>query len=153
MWPETARAFAMKGAEILVWPNAKRNSPYGTALGIGGEPILRAQCIANGCYGVFVNNGPVPGAVPADSGAGDSTIFDNLGRVLAKVNGADETIISTTIPISLFRKSHSIPVIRKELYDRVYADYIGKYPPNMYSEYLPKDPMDAVTYARKKALW
>ena len=80
-------------------------------------------------------------------------IIDPNGVILKQAESAQESVVGEIIPIASFRQRHSIPNIRKELYARVYAEYEGKYPPNMYSEYLPTDAVDAITYARKKARW
>ena len=80
-------------------------------------------------------------------------IIDSSGRILKEAESPHETVIADIIPIASFRQRHTIPALRKELYDRVYADYEGKYPPNMYSEYLPKDSVDAIVSARRKARW
>ena len=51
-------------------------------------------------------------------------------------------------------KFNDIAVTNYEInFKEVNAEYEGKYPPNMYSEYLPKDPLDWNTYVRKKARW
>ena len=152
--PETSRVFAFKGAEILAY-----SISGGAMLGVPrwGDARLtfRSRCIDNDVYGVFANNGigTTGNYAFEDTGAGYSMIIDNVGRILKQTTSQNETVIAETIPIALFRKSHSIPPLRQELYLPEYAEYKGKYPPNMYSEYLPKDNLDAVNYARRKARW
>jgi len=150
---ETARVFAFKGAEILV-----RSIAGGTTSGsprIGDPRItMRAYCMNSDVYGVYCNC--AHDSITTEHrvqfhGSGHTTIFDNLGRILQEADSTDEGIVADSIPIAAFRRRHSIPVIRKEIYAPAYAEYEGKYPPNMYSEYLPKDHIDAVNYARKKA--
>ena len=80
-------------------------------------------------------------------------IVDNVGRILKQATAECETVVSDTIHIALLRKTHSIPPLRQELYLPEYSAYKGKYPPNMYADYLPKDDKDAVDYARRKARW
>ena len=155
--PETARAFAFKGGEILVRSingGAYLYSEMGARLDPGGDPriTMQAYCMENNVYGVFVNNATCP-SYRFYPGAGFSTIFDNKGRVLKVASTTDEAMIAEQIPIGSFRKGHSIPILRKELYERAYAEYVGKYPPNMYLEYLPKDTIDGINYARRKARW
>ncbi|MEW6141987.1 MAG: nitrilase-related carbon-nitrogen hydrolase [Chloroflexota bacterium] len=152
---ETARCFAFKGAEILI-----RSIAGGTTSGMPrvGNPriTMQAYCMANDVYGIYNNNA-------ADSsttihrvefhGSGHTAIFDNVGRIMQEADSNQECVVTDTIPIGSYRKRHSIPAIRKEIYVRAYADYVGKYPPNLYSEYLPKDHIDGVNYARRKARW
>lgn len=147
--PETPRVFAFKGAEILVWCLTGGEGREETH-NIGQTYFQR-----NDVYGILIDAALRPPSFYAweTSGCGLSYIFDNAGRTLERAHLPHETVIRATIPIAAFRKKHSIPVLRKELYAPVYADYVGKYPPNMYSEYLPKDPLDGINYARKKARW
>jgi hypothetical protein len=88
-----------------------------------------------------------------DAGAGYSMIVDNVGRILKQITAECETVVADSIPIALSRKMHSIPPLRQELYLPEYSTYKGKYPPNMYADYHPKDDTDAVDYARRKARW
>lgn len=152
--PETARAFAFKGAEILAY-----SISGGAILGVprwGDARItFQASCINNDVYGIFVNNatGTTNQYALEDTGAGYSMIVDNLGRILKQATSQNETVVAEAIPIGLFRRNHTIPPLRQELYLPVYTEYKGKYPPNIYAEYLPKDNADALNYARKKARW
>ena len=147
--PETARVYAFKGAEILVW----------SVTGGGGreeaKSIAQAYFSRSSVYGIMVDAAlrPPNNYAYETSGCGLSYIFADTGIILAQAHYPHEIVIRATIPIASFRNKHSIPVLRKELYAPVYVGYEGKYPPNMYSEYLPKDPIDGVNYARKKARW
>jgi predicted amidohydrolase len=153
--PEPARAVAFRGAEIIVRSINGASYVYSEFPGIGDPRItMRSQCMVNNVYGIFVNNGLAlnPGWYE-NTGGGSTMIIDDAGRILKQVDAPNETIISEILPIAILRRHHSIPVLRKELFDRVYREYEGKYPPNMYSEYLPKDTVDGITFARKKARW
>lgn len=80
-------------------------------------------------------------------------IVNNVGRILKQATAECETAVADNIPVALFRKTHSIPPLRQELYLPEYTQYQGKYPPNLYVAYKPKDDTDAVDYACRKARW
>lgn len=152
--PETARAFAFKGAEILVRLIAAGGYIYSETPGIGDSRVtMRGYCMENHVYGIYANSGSWAPQWYGNAMGGSSMIIDPNGVILKQAESAQESVVGEIIPIASFRQRHSIPNIRKELYARVYAEYEGKYPPNMYSEYLPTDAVDAITYARKKARW
>ncbi len=152
--PETARAFAFKGAEILVRLISGGAYVYSEAPFAGDPRItMRSYSMENSVYGIYCCGGLWAQQLYENAMGGSSMIIDPNGRILKQSESPHETVISDIIPIAYFRQRHSIPFVRKELYDRVYAEHVGKYPPNMYSEYLPKDAMDANTYARRKARW
>ena len=155
MVPETARAFAFKGAEILPYCNCGGAKVYTHTPGWGDFRIVnRTNCSCNDVYGIYANMARTPTwGLPEDRGSGFSQIADPYGRILAQSNSADETIVTERIPIALFRQRHSIPIIRKELYAAAYNQYPAKYPANLFSEYLPKDVADAARYIRPKLLW
>ncbi len=152
--PETARVFAFKGAEILVRLIAAGGYNYSETPGIGDSRItMRAQCIENHCYGIYANSGSWAPQWISNAMGGSSMIIDPNGNVLKEATSAHETVVGEVIPIAAFRSRHSIPNLRKELYAPAYAQYEGKYPPNMFSEYLPEDAVDAIKYVRRKARW
>ncbi|MEW6141671.1 MAG: nitrilase-related carbon-nitrogen hydrolase [Chloroflexota bacterium] len=152
--PETARAFAFKGAELLV-----RSIGGGAVYGMPtvGDPMftMRAYSMFNNTYGILCNNahGQTDFYSFEESGAGETMIIDNTGEVMQRAKSPNETAVYAVIPIGVFRKKRSIPVIRKELYAPVYEQYVGKFPPNLYLKYLPKDHLDGLNYARRNARW
>ena len=102
---ETARSFAFKGAEILARPYSGSQgvrSEYTGYTAIVGDPWLamRVNCQEKNVYGIL-----------ADS---YSMIIDDYGRVIKAAEPNKETILIDRIPIGLFRKRHSIPLLRKE---------------------------------------
>jgi len=153
--PETARAFAFKGAEILPYCNCGGSKVHTAGPGLGDLRIAnRTNCSCNDVYGIYANMARTPmWGLPEDRGSGFSQIADPYGRILAQSNSADETIVTERIPIALFRQRHSIPIIRKELYAAAYNQYRAKYPANLFSEYRPKDGADAARYIAPKLLW
>jgi len=147
--PETYRAYAFKGGEILVW------SLTGGGGGSEVQYLGHAYYGRNDVYGVSANAALRPAHIysPEVAGSGLSYIFENTGRVMAQTYVPHEYIIRATIPMASYRKKHTIPVLRQEIYAPVYANYVGKYPANLYSKYLPEDHVDGLNYARKEARW
>jgi predicted amidohydrolase len=147
--PETARVYAFKGAEIICW----------SLTGGGGREDAKAHGMIyfsrNDVYGIMADAAQKPANdyMYEGAGCGLSYIFANNGVVLAQSVFPHEIVVRATIPIGSFRRKHSIPVLRKEIYAPCYQQYEGKYPPNLYSKYLPADPVDGINYARKNARW
>ena len=144
--PEIIRAFAIKGAEIFIRPMT------------GGMPErddVPAQCRMNRMWGIFVNQSMYMSDDKFHDGAsGGSAIFDDMGKMVAEVNSNHETLISTNIPLAEYRKSHSVPIFRKELYQKIWEEYVGKYPPNQYSkDGRPKDKIDQIQRLKNIARW
>jgi predicted amidohydrolase len=151
--PETARAFAFKGAEILC-----------RCIGGGGHANkcgkyrlqFRADCAASNLYGVYANGGSgvsFKGLPPPDNGwGGGSMIVDYYGRILNEAQDSREGTIFEKIPIAAHRKSRKRPNLRSELYALGYEETPGKYPANLYSDYgMPENAMAAMKLAAKHA--
>jgi predicted amidohydrolase len=128
--PDTARAFAFKGAEILC-----RCIGGGGYENKSGRYTLqfRADCAASHCYGIF-----------ADGGLGDSMLVDYFGRILNHASDCRETVIYDSIPLGSFRATRERPFCRTELYIPVMEQFPGRYPPNLYLKHgIPRDAKDA----------
>mgnify|MGYP000893591392 FL=1 len=80
-------------------------------------------------------------------------IVDPYGRVLNEANDSLEQIVHAIIPIKSFRSLHRTPSLRTELYVPVLEQHPGRFPPNLYSDYLPADLLDARQWALKHARW
>ena len=143
--PELFRAMAVKGAEIIL-----RTATGGfTALDI------QATALYNGIYTAIVNNAVSPnnpGFLP-DGNSGGSAIYDPSGKIIDEANSVHESAVTATIPIAEFRASHYPPLMHKELYEPIFNQYINKYPPNLFSEYQPKNTEDAARYLLDKSVW
>jgi len=155
--PETARAFAFNGAEILV-------RSFGGGGNISDSPRvgdhmvrMRSDCAASHVYGVYSGGGSGWKIMGKDmvenAGGGGSMVIDPFGRVLKKAVDSREQIVAETIPIAAYRSRHQIPSIRTEIYAPVLEQHPGRFPPNMYSKYLPTDHEDARRWALKNARW
>lgn len=145
--PETARAFAFNGMEILIRCIAGAG-PGLTGYDPGKHIIqFQAQCAASGVYGVSSNCGAwkTPGRLTETAGGGGSVIVGPDGRILVQALDTREQVITASIPIAHLRARHRIPNIRTELYVPGYEQHPGQYPPNLYTlyedeyGYLPPD--------------
>ena len=155
-FPETARAFAFNGAEILVCSTA--NSGAITDFpGVGSRTIrMRSDCAASHLYGVFVDSTGSGirfrgKSLPENASGGGSMVVDPFGRILQKANDSREQAPRATIPIGFFRAKHEIPMIRTEIYVPVLQQHPGRVPPNLYSKYLPRDAEDALCWSLQHA--
>jgi len=138
--PETARAFAFKGAEILC-----------RCMGSGGDENksgkygiqLRADCAASQVYGIY-----------ATFGNGGSMIVDYFGRILNQATDSREAVIYDSIPMAAFRARREKPFIRTEIYAPVLEQNPGRFPPNMYSDCgVPHNNQEALKLANEHARW
>jgi predicted amidohydrolase len=107
----------------------------------------------NHVYSIFANCSLLVGAETDEIGCGHSTIFNEYGRVIGSTSVSGETIVGADIPIGLYRKRHSIPTIRKELYAPCYEKYPARYPPNLFAKELPGTLPEAINYVRRNANW
>lgn len=143
--PELFRAFAMKGAEIILR----------TATG-GFTPLdIQATSLYNRVYTVIVNNAYSPDNPPyfADPGSGGSAIYGPDGQPVAEANSEHETAVTARIPIADFRARHTQPVVHMDLYRPVYDAYNNRFPPNLFSEYQPNNPSDAYQFLENRGDW
>ncbi|MCL4790814.1 MAG: hypothetical protein KJ040_02045 [Gammaproteobacteria bacterium] len=143
--PELFRAFAMKGAEIIL------------RTATGGFPPWDIQATAgyNQVYVAVCNNAVSPDnpGFYEDAGSGGSAIYDPRGEILAEANTKFETLVSAQIPIEQFRARHRQPIVHMELYRDVFNTYQNAYGPNLFSAYQPTDLQDAKRYLNDKSRW
>ncbi|MEP2990487.1 MAG: nitrilase-related carbon-nitrogen hydrolase [Parasphingorhabdus sp.] len=143
--PELFRAFAMKGAEIILR----------TATG-GFTPVdIQATSLYNRVYTAIANNAASPENKYyfADAGGGNSAIYDPGGKEIDKAETAFETLVTARIPIADFRTRHRQPLVHTELIMPVYEKYKSRYGPNLLADYKPTDYDDAGRHLRNKARW
>ncbi|MDJ0704075.1 MAG: nitrilase-related carbon-nitrogen hydrolase [Leptolyngbyaceae cyanobacterium MO_188.B28] len=141
--PELFRAFAMKGAEIILR----------TATG-GFIPLdVQAISLYNGVYTAIVNSAVSPdnpGFLPDNGGIGGSAIYGPRGELIKEANSVHETAVTATIPIAEFRKRHQPPLVHMDLYRPVFDQYVNRYPPNLFAAYQPENTADAFRYISEK---
>ncbi|NET56852.1 MAG: hypothetical protein F6K47_12020 [Symploca sp. SIO2E6] len=143
--PELFRAFAMKGAEIILR----------TASGGFNSFDVQATSFYNRVYTAIANNAVSPNnpGFFADGGSGGSAVYDPNGQLMKEANSVHESSVTVTIPIAEFRASHYPPCVHMELYRPIFEQYVNRYPPNLFSSYQPKDTADAFRYLSGKDLW
>lgn len=142
--PEYFRAAAMKGAEIILR----------TATG-GFSPIdIQATSLYNGVYTAVCNNAISSGSsFFEDSNAGGSAIYGPDGDMLASAKSPNETLVTTRVPIAQFRARHRQPQVHKELFLKAFEQYLPRYGPNLFNNYLPTDLKDAGRFLKDKGQW
>jgi predicted amidohydrolase len=144
--PELFRAFAMKGAEIVLR----------TATGGFTKEDIQATSMYNAVYTACCNNAVSPdnpGFLADAGGSGGSCVFDPRGDLIAEANSVNETLVTARIPIAEFRKRHRQPTVHMSLYADVFDAYKERFPPNLFSQYLPKDGTDSARFLGDKANW
>lgn len=143
--PEIFRAFAIKGAEIILR----------TATGGFTQEDMMATSMYNGVYTAVCNNAVSPDnpGFFDDAGSGGSTVYDPRGRVIAEARSAFEQAVVARIPIESYRTRNRQPTMHPELYLPVLNEYVSPYAPNLYSDYQPADLKDAKRYLGDKSRW
>jgi N-carbamoylputrescine amidase len=102
-FPEGARLTAMQGAEVLFYPTAigwhpAEKAQYGDTHASAWETIQRSHAIANGVYVAAANRVGHEGA--KDGGLeffGNSFICQPFGKIMAKADHSEETILTALI--------------------------------------------------------
>lgn len=106
LYPEIARALALRGAEVYVHPTSEVGSPEPTPKDIA----KRARAIENMAYLVSANSGgmrevPFPGA----STDGMSKIVDDQGRVLAAAGFGESMVAHAELDLAALRRRRLRP--------------------------------------------
>lgn len=145
-FPEVARALALRGAEVLIYPTGEPYGPHRDAW----ECSRRTRAYENSVYIVSVNHGAYVGPVgekgfadsayplfqerqegeisPVFRSHGHSEIVSFEGRVVTVVNGPGEAIAQATIDIEALRewraqvKRNFLAQIRTALYAETYEN-------------------------------
>jgi len=143
--PELFRAFAIKGAEIIL-----RTSSGGYS-----SVDVQATSLYNRVYTAIANNAVSPNnpGFFDDGGGGGCAIYDPNGKLMKEANSVHEACVTVAIPIAEFRASHYPPSVHMELYRPIFDKYFNRYPPNLFSSYQPKDTADAFRYLSDKDVW
>jgi predicted amidohydrolase len=144
--PELFRAFAMKGGEIFLR----------TATGGFTPEDIMATSLYNQVYTAVCNNAVStgnPGFLEAAGDVGGSAIYGPDGKLIDMAQSEHETTVEARIPLGQFRQRKRQPVIHTSLYADIYSAYQERYPPNLFSSYLPSDGQDAARFLRDKARW
>lgn len=129
LYPEIARAMALRGAEIFVHSSSEIGSPIDTPKAIA----KRARAQENMAYVVSANTAGIElSSLPVASGDGNSMVVDYKGRVLAESNARETFTAFAEIDLGALRAARRKPAMtnflarqRLELFSAVYA---GKSP-------------------------
>jgi hypothetical protein len=143
--PELFRAMAMKGAEVVLR----------TASG-GFTPMdIAATSLYNGVYTAIVNNAVSPdnGLFFDDAGSGGTAVYGPDGKAIAEADGKEEQLVVARIPIAELRARKRQPVVHMDLYRDVFDGYVSRYPPNLWSQYVPESLEDAARFLKDKSRW
>jgi predicted amidohydrolase len=156
--PEIYRAFALKGAEIVLR----------TATGRFRMADVQGAALHNGYWSAMVNNAYLPfdpngikrywpdgdwRKPIADSTQVLSTIVDAQGRIVSQANSPEEQVIAATVPIAAQRANMRQPVVHMELYQALHNSYRGKYPPNIYLREQPESVDAAAKLLNSTTRW
>ena len=64
-----------------------------------------------------------------------------------------ETFLSYRLPMAQYREQHQPPILPTVIYEKLYAEYVPKIPPNAFKEYLPSNMMDGAKHYGKINQW
>lgn len=102
LYPEIARMYAFKGAEILLHPTSEVGSPALTPKHIA----KKARAIENIAYVISANSAGIIGTpVPAASTDGMSIVLDWYGRTLAEAGGGETMNANAVLDLGGLRET------------------------------------------------
>lgn len=145
MYPEAARMFMFRGAEVLLHPT----SDHGATDRWSWESAKRVRASENMMFLISANQtGVLGGPLPTGQTVGHSKILDWDGRTLVETGGPGEsTVCSEMIDVEALRRARSIPgslnrLLRQrvDMYRPLY-NQMTLYPPNRFAD----APMDSKT--------
>ena len=125
LYPEIARAHALRGAEVFVHCSSEIGSPEPTPKHIA----RRARAFENLAYVVSANTAGIEGtSLPLASADGNSAVIDWKGRVLAESNTGETFTAFGEIDLAALRRDRRKPGMtnylarqRNELFAPIYA--------------------------------
>ncbi|MEM8696200.1 MAG: nitrilase-related carbon-nitrogen hydrolase [Pseudomonadota bacterium] len=125
LYPEIARAHALRGAEVFVHSSSEIGSPLDTPKDVAKQ----ARAFENMAYVVSANTAGIEGAaLPLASADGNSQVVDWKGRVVAESNSGETFTAFATVDIEALRDGRRTPSMtnflarqRLELFAPIYA--------------------------------
>jgi predicted amidohydrolase len=106
LFPELARCFAVRGAEVLCHSTSEVSSPAVTTKDVA----KRARALENLAYVVSANTGGIEGSpIPGDSTDGKSQIVDFEGRVLVEASPGESMVAFAEIDLGALRRNRRRP--------------------------------------------
>lgn len=132
LYPEIARALALKGAEVLLHSTSEVGSPRLTPKDVA----KRARAYENCCWLVSANSAGITGSdFPTQSTDGMSKVVDHKGEVRAEAGFGESMVAHAEIDIAALRRARAKPGManvlarqRLELFRDLYAGSV--YPAN-----------------------
>ena len=130
LYPEIARAFAFRGAEVLCHSSSEIGSPLATAKDVA----KRARAWESMAYVVSANTAGISGtAMPLASADGNSQVVGPDGKVLAQSLSGETYTAFATLDIEALRDTRRTPAMtnslarqRPSLFAPVYAAAAGQ---------------------------
>lgn len=130
LYPELARTFALRGAEVFVHSTSEVGSPALTPKDIA----KRARAFENNCWVVSANSAGIVGMpIPANSTDGMSKVVDHQGTVLAEAGYGETMVAHAEIDLAASRRWRQRPGMqnmlarqRPALFAETYADAVGR---------------------------
>lgn len=112
LYPEIARAHALRGAELFVHSSSEIGSPLTTPKAIA----RRARAFENIAYIVSANTAGIEGtALPLASADGNSVVVDYKGQVIAEANAGETFTAFADIDIAALRAQRRKPGMINQL--------------------------------------
>ncbi len=112
LYPEIARAHALRGAEVFVHSSSEIGSPLATPKAIA----RRARAFENIAYIVSANTAGITGtAMPVASADGNSCVVDYKGQMLAESNAGETFTAFADIDLSALRAQRRKPGMTNQL--------------------------------------
>lgn len=145
MWPETTRALALRGAEVILHP---LGSPLlAGESGTGVDVFRRARAFENTAYLVSANFGPMDSIATAERWP--SEIIDFEGRCVAASTSGSECAVTATLDLAALRAHRRKPVRNwlVQLQAQLHAeDYAGAklWPLSRWNDRPLEDPRELV---------
>ncbi len=155
LYPEIARALALRGAEVLLHSTSEVGSPALTPKDIA----KRARAIENLAYVVSANSaGFIDSDLPANSTDGMSKIVDFLGEVRAQAGFGESSVACAEIDLAALRRYRRRPGMgnllsrqRLELFAAVYAGNPCTRPTRCSPRMVPSRCPNAVIFSKRSA--
>lgn len=124
LYPEIARAHALRGAEIFVHSSSEIGSPLATPKAIA----KRARAFENAAYVVSANTAGISGtALPLANADGNSMVVDYKGQVLSESNSGETFTAFADLDVGALRAHRRKPGMTNMLARQRLALFAGSY--------------------------
>ncbi|MFN2614252.1 MAG: nitrilase-related carbon-nitrogen hydrolase [Actinomycetota bacterium] len=128
LFPELARALALRGAEVFLHSSSEVGSPLVTVKDVA----KRARALENLAYVVSANSGGIHGSpIPGASTDGGSQIVDFEGRVLVEAGPGESMVAFAELDLGVSRRARRRPGMgnllarqRLDAYASIYANTV-----------------------------